>query len=77
MLNILIIAMMVSMGAHTPMMKNVKVMWMEMGINALVEDATLQKELGLTEEQIEKFKEIMRKRAKRVMRNRIKNKRMK
>ncbi len=58
MLNTLIMLVMTVMGTHSPMAKRAKVMWMEMGINALVEDVALQKELGLTQEQISKIKDL-------------------
>ena len=58
MLNALIMAVLISMGPQNPIMKGAKVMWMEMGLNALVEDAALQNELGLSKEQIEKIKNL-------------------
>ncbi|GEM_PF-4861769 len=58
MLNTLIMLVMTVMGPRGSMMKHAKIMWMEMGINALVEDAALQKDLGLSQEQISKIKDL-------------------
>ncbi len=58
MLNALIMIVTIAIGSYNPVMKGARVMWMERGINALVEDAALQKELGLSKQQIEKIKDL-------------------
>ena len=58
MFNALIITMMLSMGSYNPGGKMLRAIWMERTVNALVEDATLQKEVGLSEEQLGKIRDV-------------------
>ncbi len=59
MLNTLITLMMVAMmGGTGPMQKMAKVMGLEIGVNALVQNEAIQQEVGLSDSQIKKIKDI-------------------